>query len=192
MNVPINVRHVCVAVLKTEAKEGNTYEKLVELAPAMQASFSPETSSTTLYGNGIKQAIATKVGEETISLGLNYLSLEHLALLGGHKYQKDNPETGQESLIKSDADKAPYVAVFVTVDGEDNTCRSYAYWKVKFKETEESIDQSEDSVNFSTPTIEGGAVSSLDANVSERIDWTPEDLKECPDYKTLFNVQVGK
>lgn len=189
MNTPINVRNFVVAPLLNETKKGNSYGQLKELAPAMQCSFSPETSQQVLYGNGIKQAVAVKVGEETISLGINYVSLEDLALLCGHTYVKDDG-TGREKLIKSDADKAPYLGVGATIDGEDGSSRSVWYNKVKFQAIGEEVEQSEDNVNFSTPTVEGSAVATADGNVSYRVDYIPESTKVCPDYIELHDLQA--
>lgn len=189
MNTPINVRNFVVAPLLNETKKGNSYGQLKELAPAMQCSFSPETSQQVLYGNGIKQAVAVKVGEETISFGLNYVTLEDLALLCGHTYIKDDG-TGREKLIKSDADKAPYLGVGATIDGEDGSSRSVWYNKVKFQAIGEEVEQSEDNVNFSTPTVEGSAVATADGNVSYRVDYIPENTKTCPDYIELHDLQA--
>lgn len=189
MNVPINVRNIAVAELISDGVAGVSYDKLVELAPAMQVAFSPDTSSSTLYGNGIKQVVATKVGEEEISFDVNYVTLRHLAMLGGHTYIPQD-DSQNEKLIKSDADKAPYFAFFATVDGEDNTSRAVFYKKVKFQDFEQSVEQSEDSVNFSTPSLTGNAVSTSDGNVCEMIDFKPVDFKTMPDYAELFGLKI--
>ncbi|MDT2240909.1 hypothetical protein P7H22_11850 [Paenibacillus larvae] len=51
MGVPIGVRNLYVAILKTDDKNGATYDKPVHLAKAVEISVKPNVSSTTFYAD---------------------------------------------------------------------------------------------------------------------------------------------
>lgn len=197
MNSFINVRHPVYATLSTDdATTGVTYSKKVELAPAMEVGFSPSSNTSTLYGNGVKQINVVKVGEEEITLGTNYLNMEDEAALGGHSYTAPSGSGSSATnakIVRKDTDKAPYVGFGVTMDCEDGYCLSTWYYKVKFQDVEKSVKQSEDSYEFSTPSLTGSAVANAKAVVSESVLWKPESGKEaeCPNYETLFGLTIS-
>lgn len=148
MSVMINVKNIVYAVMTDE--EENTYDEVKKIAPLMNVNLSAETSVEDLYGDGSTTESVPTTGKTTFEAEVNYFSLESQADLLGHKYDK---ESG--ILVEHEDDKAPYVAIGFCIERTNGKNLYYWLYKGRFEEVDVEVQQREDSVTFSTPTLKG-------------------------------------
>lgn len=148
MSVMINVKNIVYAVMTDETE--NTYGEVKKIAPLMNVKLSADTSTEDLYGDGTTTESITTTGKTTFEAEVNYFSLETQAELLGHKYDK---ESG--TLVEHEDDMAPYVAVGFCIERANGKNLYYWLYKGKFEEVDVEVQQKEEKVTFSTPTLKG-------------------------------------
>lgn len=128
-----------------------TYGTVYSLPNAIDVSFSPGSSMTTLYADNGPAISSETIGDMTISMGVADLEPEHVARLLGHTYSGGAIEYSVD-------DVSPYVALGCKVQLTDGAYGYVWYSKVKFSKPDESAKTRGASIEYQTPTIEGRPV----------------------------------
>ena len=144
----------------TEAQDGTaTYDGAKNLGKAVSCSVSITNNEAKLYGDDSLAESDTSFASGTITLGVTDDDDSIFAPLLGHSIDQETNE-----VIKTSNDTAPYVGVGRIVTKMVNGSYKYKVeflYKVKFSEPSKDESTKGESIEFSTPSIEG-LVSSLD------------------------------
>lgn len=142
----INVTNPVYALLTSDTAEGVTYGDVKSLGEAMQVQITPSVAAGKLFGNGVPQEDISKLTGIAMVLDATKIPIEDKAIVQGHEY-KDGV------IIEKAGDEAPYIAVGYMVEGTNK--KNEYVWLVKGRAApmNETVKQSEDSITFSTDTI---------------------------------------
>lgn len=144
----------------TEAADGTaTYDGAKNLGKAVSCSVSITNNEAKLYGDDTLAESDTSFASGTITLGVTDDDDTVFAPLLGHEL---DTETGE--VIKTTNDAAPYVGVGRIVTKMVNGAYKYKVeflHKVKFAEPSKDETTKGESIEFSTPSVEG-LISALD------------------------------
>ena len=144
----------------TEAQDGTAiYDGAKNLGKAVSCSVSITNNEAKLYGDDSLAESDTSFASGTITLGVTDDDDSIFAPLLGHTIDQETNE-----VIKTSNDAAPYVGVGRIVTKMVNGAYKYKVeflYKVKFSEPSKDESTKGESIEFSTPSIEG-LVSSLD------------------------------
>lgn len=134
----------------TEDQEGNeTYAEPVSLAKAMTAELSVELAEATLYADDGAAEIVKEFQSGTLSLGVADIGSAVAEDLTGAKID-DN-----KVLISSSEDGGDPVAVGFRAKKANGKYRYFWLYRVKFGIPATNLTTKGESIEFSTPTIEG-------------------------------------
>ena len=145
----INVQEITIIPI-TDEDEG-TYGTALDLTGrARSVTYTPNVKETKLYGDGEVQEKVIDATEGSITLALNYLTDSDRQTLFGETAQNgSNVLTGSEQPV-------PCVVIFKSLCTKDGSVANfYKFFCVTFKPGEESIQQIEDGVTYSTVQIQG-------------------------------------
>lgn len=144
----------------TEAADGTaTYAGATNLGKAVSCSVSITNNEAKLYGDDTLAESDTSFASGTITLGVTDDDDTVFAPLLGHDIDE---ETGE--VIKTTNDAAPYVGIGRIVTKMVNGSYKYKVeflYKVKFSEPSRDENTKGESIEFTTPSIEG-LISALD------------------------------
>ena len=136
----------------TEASDGTaTYEGATKLSKAVSTDFSPNTSDAKLYGDDALAESDNVSTGGTLTLGITEDDDTIFAPLLGHSI------VDGETIYTGD-DAAPYVGVGYILTKMVNGARKYKvdfFYKAKFKDMQVSQQTKGESIEFTTPTVEG-------------------------------------
>ena len=147
----IGLRDVHYAVLKTDTKEGATYEAPVLLTGAIAANVNPNTNSATLFADDGPYDSATTLGEIELELNMADIPAKHAAAMLGHTNKNG-------VLIKKAPDQPPYLAIGYRSLKSNGAYRYTWLYKGKFTDGEQANNTKGDSIEYQTPTITGAFV----------------------------------
>ena len=134
----------------TEDEDGNeTYAVPVSLAKAMTAELSVELAEATLYADDGAAEIVKEFQSGTLSLGVDDLGAAVAEDLTGAKID-DN-----KVLISASEDGGAPVAVGFRAKKANGKYRYFWLYRVKFGIPATNLTTKGESIEFSTPTIEG-------------------------------------
>ena len=143
----------------TEAADGTAlYDGAKQLGKAVSCSTSITNNEAKLYGEDTLAESDTSFSNGTITLGVTDDNEEVFADLLGHTVTEDG------EVIKAATDTAPYVGVGRIVTKMVNGAYKYKVeflYKVKFSEPSKDETTKGESIEFSTPSVEG-IISTLD------------------------------
>jgi phi13 family phage major tail protein len=143
----------------TEAADGTAlYDGAKQLGKAVSCSTSITNNEAKLYGDDTLAESDTSFSNGTITLGVTDDNEEVFADLLGHTVTEDG------EVIKAATDTAPYVGVGRIVTKMVNGAYKYKVeflYKVKFSEPSKDETTKGESIEFSTPSVEG-IISTLD------------------------------
>lgn len=143
----------------TEAADGTAlYAGAKQLGKAVSCSTSITNNEAKLYGDDTLAESDTSFSNGTITLGVTDDNEEVFADLLGHTVTEDG------EVIKAATDTAPYVGVGRIVTKMVNGAYKYKVeflYKVKFSEPSKDETTKGESIEFSTPSVEG-IISTLD------------------------------
>ena len=145
----INVQEITIIPI-TDEDEG-TYGTALDLTGrARSVTYTPNVKEAKLYGDGEVQEKVIDATEGSITLALNYLTDSDRQTLFGETAQNgSNVLTGSEQPV-------PCVVIFKSLCTKDGSVANlYKFFNVTFKPIEESIQQIEDGVTYSTVQIQG-------------------------------------
>ena len=144
----------------TEAADGTaTYDGAKNLGKAVSCSVSITNNEAKLYGDDTLAESDTSFASGTITIGVTADDDTVFAPLLGHELDAETQE-----VIKTSNDAAPYVGVGRIVTKMVNGAYKYKVeflYKVKFAEPSKDETTKGESIEFSTPSVEG-LISSLD------------------------------
>ncbi len=134
----------------TEDESGNeSYATPVPLAKAMSADLSVELAEAVLYADDGSDESVKEFKNGTLSLGINDIGVTIAEDLTGAKL--DNNKV----LISASEDGGSPVAVGFRAKKANGKYRYFWLYRVKFGIPATSLKTKGDSIEFSTPTIEG-------------------------------------
>jgi len=134
----------------TEDADGNeTYGTPVSLAKAMTAELSVELAEATLYADDGAAEIVKEFQSGTLSLGVDNIGLSIAADLTGATIDNNNV------LISASEDGGAPVAIGFRAKKANGKYRYFWLYRVKFGIPSTNLTTKGDSIEFSTPTIEG-------------------------------------
>lgn len=134
----------------TEDVQGNeTYETPRPLAKAMTCELSVELAEATLYADDGAAEVVKEFQTGTLSLGIDDIGSKIAEDLTGAKIDKNNV------LISSSEDGGMPVAIGFRAKKSNGKYRYFWLYRVKFGIPATNLTTKGESIEFSTPTIEG-------------------------------------
>lgn len=134
----------------TEDATGNeTYETPKQLAKAMTAELSVELAEATLYADDGAAEVVKEFQSGTLSLGIDDIGAEVASDLTGAQIDDNNV------LISAAEDGGAPVAVGFRAKKANGKYRYFWLYRVKFGIPATNLTTKGESIEFSTPTIEG-------------------------------------
>ena len=153
----------------TEDKDGNeTYAKPVPLAKAMTAELSVELAEATLYADDGAAEVVKEFQSGTLSLGVDDIGSTVASELTGATIDENMV------LISTAEDGGSPVAVGFRAKKANGKYRYFWLYKVKFGIPATSLTTKGESVEFSTPTIEGTVMRRNKVDDSGKHPWKAE------------------
>lgn len=142
----INIKNMVYALLTSDTTAGAEYGEVKPLGKAMQVQLTPSLASGVLYGEGAQSENIAKLNGMATVLDVNKIAIEDRAEILGHKYENG-------ILIEKAGDEAPFLAVGFEVEGT-NKCKELVWLlKGRAQPFNGTMQQSTDSINFSTDSI---------------------------------------
>ena len=168
----INITEPVYAKLLTDTADGVTYDEVRSLGKAMQVQLTPSVSSGVLYGNGVQQENIAKMNGLAMVMDVNKLAIEDRAIILGHEYR--------DGIIHEKAgDEAPYIAAGYKVEQTNGKCELIWLLKGRAQPINSSVQQSTDSLNFSTDSITINSIPrDYDNEIRYFADSANQDLTE--------------
>ncbi len=134
----------------TEDSSGNeTYSTPVSLAKAMTAELSVELAEATLYADDGAAEVVKEFQSGTLSLGIDDIGEATASVLTGATIDD------KKVLISTSEDSGQPVAIGFRAKKSNGKYRYFWLYRVKFGIPATNLTTKGDSIEFSTPTIEG-------------------------------------
>lgn len=170
----------------TEAQDGTpSYSDGQKMGKAVSANVSITNNSAMLYGDDALAESDTSFANGTITLGVTDDDDTVFAPLLGHTITDGE-------VVKTSSDTAPYVGVGRILTKMVNGVRKYKVnflYKVKFSEPSNEESTKGETVEFSTPSIEGIVSTLSDSKGTWGISKTFSDIDDAISYlKGLLNI----
>lgn len=170
----------------TEAQDGTpSYSDGQKMGKAVSAQVSITNNSAMLYGDDALAESDTSFANGTITLGVTDDDDTVFAPLLGHTI--DDGE-----VVKTSSDTAPYVGVGRILTKMVNGVRKYKVnflYKVKFSEPSNDESTKGETVEFSTPSVEGIVSTLSDSKGTWGISKTFSDIDDAISYlKGLLGI----
>lgn len=153
----------------TEDEDGNeTYATPVPLAKAMTAELSIELAEATLYADDGASEIVKEFQSGTLTLGIDDIGTSVAEDLTGAKIDSN------KVLISTGEDGGTPVAVGFRAKKANGKYRYFWLYRVKFGIPETNLTTKGDSIEFSTPSIEGTVTRRNKADANGNHPWKAE------------------
>ena len=137
----------------TEDERGEeTYAKPKILAKAISADVSVELAEASLFADDGESEVVKLFKNGKISLNVDDIGNAAAEDLTGAKVDNNG------ALVSTSDDTAPYVAIGFRALKSNGKYRYFWFYKVKFAVPSTNLQTKGDSINFSTPTIEGSVI----------------------------------
>ena len=144
--------------LLTEAEDGTpSYSGAKSFGKAVSAKVDVSTNDATLYADDALAESDSSFQSAKVTLGVADDDMTVFAEILGHKVSKEGGE-----MVRNADDAAPWIGLGRVVTKVTNGKRQYKgefIFKVKFGEPSQEDETKGDSVDFSTPEIEGTAAA---------------------------------
>lgn len=144
----VGLKNLYFAPLTQDTDESTTYGTPFKLAGAISVDINPSLAFATLYGDDAPFASEASMTEIAVTIEAAEISVENANSLLGH--------TGGVSKA---SDVAPYGALMFEGQKHDGQTRYVCLYKGKFNESQETYNTKGDSVEFTTPKLEGRFVA---------------------------------
>ena len=153
----------------TEGENGDeTYETPTPLAKAMTAELSVELAEATLYADDGAAEVVKEFQSGTLTLGIDDIGVNVAQDLTGAKID-DN-----KVLISASEDGGTPVAIGFRAKKSNGKYRYFWLYKVKFGIPATSLTTKGESIEFSTPTIEGTVLRRTKLDAQGKHPWKAE------------------
>lgn len=163
----------------TEDKDGNeTYGKPTQLAKAMTAELSVELAEATLYADDGAAEVVKEFQSGTLSLGVDDIGAQVASDLTGATID-DN-----YVLISTAEDGGTPVAVGFRAKKANGKYRYFWLYRVKFGIPATNLTTKGESIEFSTPTIEGTVMRRNKVDSTGKHPWKAEANEDDQDYNS--------
>lgn len=163
----------------TEDKDGNeTYGKPTQLAKAMTAELSVELAEATLYADDGAAEVVKEFQSGTLSLGVDDIGAQVASDLTGATID-DN-----FVLISTAEDGGTPVAVGFRAKKANGKYRYFWLYRVKFGIPATNLTTKGESIEFSTPTIEGTVMRRNKPDSLGKHPWKAEANEDDHDYNS--------
>lgn len=157
----------------TEDENGNeTYAVPQSLAKAMTAELSVELAEATLYADDGAAEVVKEFQSGTLSLGVDNIGLSVAADLTGATIDKNNV------LVSASEDGGDPVAVGFRAKKANGKYRYFWLYRVKFGIPAANLTTKGDSIEFSTPSIEGTVMRRNKEDSAGRHPWKAEVFED--------------
>ena len=137
----------------TEDSDGNeTYDTPIPLAKAMCAELSVELAEATLYADDGASEVVKEFQSGTLTLGIDNIGTAVAEDLTGATIDKN------KVLVSASEDGAPPVAIGFRAKKANGKYRYFWLYRVKFGIPATNLTTKGESIEFSTPSIEGTVI----------------------------------
>lgn len=150
----VGLKNLYYAPLSSDNSSGATYGAMKRIAGAIQVDINPSITFNTLYGDDAPFATDSSMTEITVTVETADLPIEDQAALLGHEV-----DSTTKQLIAKASDTAPYVAIAFEAKKHNGQTRYVKLLKGRFSPSQETIQTKGESVNFTTPQMEGRFVA---------------------------------
>lgn len=150
----VGLKNLYYAPLTTDTSSGVTYGTMKKIAGAIQVDINPSVTFNTLYGDDAPFAADSSMTEITVTVETADMPLEDLAALLGHTIDSTTKELSAKA-----SDNAPYVGLAFEANKHNNKVRYVKLLKGKFSPTQETMQTKGESVEYTTPKLEGRFVA---------------------------------
>ena len=150
----VGLKNLYYALLSADSSSGATYSTPVKIAGAINVDINPSVNFSTLYGDDAPFAADSSMSEIAVTIESADLPLEDQAALLGHTV-----DSTTKQLIARAADTAPYVALLFESGKHNGETRYVKLLKGKFAPTQETVQTRGESVEYTTPKLEGRFVA---------------------------------
>lgn len=144
----VGLKNLYYATVTADDTSSTTYGSPTRLAGAISVDINPSNSSATLYGDDAPFATDTSMTDIVVTIEAAEISTANYNALLGH--------TGG---VAKASDVAPYVALLFESQKHDGQTRYVKLYKGKFAESQETYQTKGESVEFTTPKLEGHFVA---------------------------------
>lgn len=142
----------------TEAEDGTpSYNGAKKFGAAVSSKVEASTNDATLYADDVLAESDYSFQSATVTLGVADDATDVFAEILGHKVAEEGGE-----MVRNADDAAPWVGlgrVITKVVGGNRKYKAEFLYKVKFSEPSQEDETKGDSVDFTTPEIEGTAAA---------------------------------
>lgn len=153
----------------TEDVDGNeTYATPIQLAKAMTAELSVELAEATLYADDGAAEVVKEFQSGTLSLGIDDIGSAAASDLTGATID------GNKVLVSAAEDGGSPVAIGFRAKKANGKYRYFWLYRVKFGIPATSLTTKGESIEFSTPTIEGTVMRRNKVDGSGKHPWKAE------------------
>ncbi len=150
----VGLKNLYYAVMSADTASGVTYGTPVKIAGAINVDVNPTVNFSTLYGDDAPFASESSMSEISVAIETADLSLEDQAALLGNTIDSTTKE-----LVQKASDTAPYVALMFESGKHNGNTRYVKLLKGKFAPTQETLQTRGESVEYTTPKLEGRFVA---------------------------------
>lgn len=150
----VGLKNLYYALLTADSSSAVTYGEMKRVAGVSQVDINPSVNFSTLYGDDAPFATDSSMSEIAVTIETADLPIEDQAALLGHTV---DPTTKQ--LIAKASDTAPYVALAFEAKKHNGNIRYVKLLKGRFSPSQETLQTKGETVNFTTPTLEGRFVA---------------------------------
>lgn len=153
----------------TEDENGEeTYAKPVQLAKAMTAELSVELAEATLYADDGAAEVIKEFQSGTLSLGVDDIGTAVASDLTGAQLDENNV------LVSASEDGGSPVAIGFRAKKANGKYRYFWLYRVKFGIPATNLTTKGESIEFSTPTIEGTVLRRNKPDLNGNHPWKAE------------------
>lgn len=138
----------------------NTYSDGFKYSHAVSLNITPNYSEASLYGDDIQVEYAKSFNNASVSLGTTSTPIEAAEIMFGHTVDRANNQ-----VVYKATDEPNYVGVGVTALEQVDGVVKYSaaiILSVKFTDSSTAYTTKGESLQFSTPTVEGVAIATDD------------------------------
>lgn len=150
----VGLKNLYYAPLSSDTTSVVSYGAMTKIAGAIQVDINPSVQFNTLYGDDAPFATDSSMSEITVTIETADMSLEDVAALLGHTL-----DSTTKLLEAKASDTAPYVGLAFEAKKHNGETRYVKLLKGKFSPTQETIQTKGESVQFTTPKLEGRFVA---------------------------------
>lgn len=153
----------------TEGAGGvETYGEPTKLAKAMSMGLSVEIAEATLYADDGAAEVVKEFSSGTLTLGIDDIGVSVASDITGATVDQNGV------LVSTAEDVTPYVAIGFRSKKSNGKYRYFWIYKVKFAVPGTDATTRGDSVEFTTPTIEGTVMRRTKADSAGKHPWKAE------------------